>query len=264
MKIIDLEEGYEHLYMVCLEDWSDEIKEAGDHKKRWYDKMKDKGLRVKLALNDNDEAVGMIQYVPIEKSPAKGTNLYFINCIWVHGYDEGVGNYQKKGIGKKLLEAAENDIKSKGGLGIVAWGVSLPFWMRASWYKKQGYEKVDKDGISVLLWKPFSKDAIIPRWFRQMRKPESIPGKVTVTAFINGWCPAQNIVFERAKKAANEFGDKVEFQKIDTFNRETFEEWGIYDALFIDGKEVRTGPPPTYEDLLKKIRKRIKKTKMRN
>ena len=99
MKIIDLEESYEHLYIMCLEDWSDEIKEAGDHKKRWYDKMKDKGLRVKLALNDNDEAVGMIQYVPIEQSPAKGTNLYFINCIWVHGYDEGVGNYQKKGIG---------------------------------------------------------------------------------------------------------------------------------------------------------------------
>lgn len=62
-------------------------------------------------------------------------------------------------------------------------------------------------------------------------------------AFLNGWCPSQNIVFERAKKAASEFGDKVVFTEIDTFNREVFTEWGIADALFIDGKEIRNGPP---------------------
>ena len=83
-----------------------------------------------------------------------------------------------------------------------------------------------------------------------------------MTAFINGWCPAQNLVFERAKRAASEFGDKVAFTEIDTFNRETFLEWGIADALFIDGKEIITGPPPSYEDIKKKIAKRVKKLKL--
>jgi hypothetical protein len=46
MRIIDLNEQYEQLYFVCLEDWSDEIKEAGGHKANWYHKMKNKGLRV--------------------------------------------------------------------------------------------------------------------------------------------------------------------------------------------------------------------------
>ncbi|MBW1985363.1 MAG: hypothetical protein JRI53_11645 [Deltaproteobacteria bacterium] len=46
-----------------------------------------------------------------------------------------------------------------------------------------------------------------------------------------------------------------------TFNREVFSEWGIADALFIDGKEIRTGPPHSYEDIKSKIAKRVKKLK---
>jgi len=261
MKIIDLSDEYKQLYFVCLEDWSEEIKEAGNHKEVWYNKMKDKGLRVKLALDDNGEVGGMIQYVPIEYSFSEGNDLYFINCIWVHGYKEGRGNFQKKGMGKALLQAAEADAKDRGAKGIAAWGIPLPFWMKASWFRKQGYTKVDKQGFlgQVLLWKPFTDEAIPPKWIRQKKKPETIPGKVTVTAFLNGWCPAQNLVFERARRAALEFGDKVVFREINTFDRETFLEWGISDALFIDDKQMRTGPPPSYEKIRKTIAKRVGK-----
>jgi len=111
----------------------------------------------------------------------------------------------------------------------------------------------------VLLWKPFTHDATPPKWINQKKKPELIPGKVTVTAFLNGWCPAQSLAFERAKRAASELGDKVVFQPIDTFNRNIFLEWGITDALLIDGKQVRTGPPPSYEKIRKLIARRVKK-----
>ena len=30
---------------------------------------------------------------------------------------------------------------------MAVWGVALPFWMKASWFKKQGYRKVDRQGI---------------------------------------------------------------------------------------------------------------------
>jgi hypothetical protein len=36
-------------------------------------------------------------------------------------------------------------------------------------------------------------------------------------------------------------------------------DWGVADALFIDGEEVRTGPPPSYEKIHKLIQKRVKK-----
>ena len=38
----------------------------------------------------------MIQYMPIEHSIFEGENLFAVLCIWVHGYKEGVGDYQKK------------------------------------------------------------------------------------------------------------------------------------------------------------------------
>ena len=203
----------------------------------------------------------MIQYTPIEYSPADGKDLYFINCIWVHGYKKGRGNFQRKGMGKALIQAAEKDIENSGSKGIVAWGISLPFWMRASWYKKQGYRKVDKMGFFgvVLLWKPFTDDAIPPKWIKRKKKPEKVPGKVTVTGFINGWCPAQNIVFERAKRAVLELGDKVVFREINTFDRKIMMEWGITDALYIDDDQLRTGPPPSYKKIKKKIIRQIKK-----
>jgi hypothetical protein len=84
---------------------------------------------------------------------------------------------------------------------------------------------------------------------------------VKVTAFHNGWCPGLNLAFERAKRAASEpeFKDKVAFQEIDTFDRNVMLEWGISDALFINGKEVRTGPPPSYDKIKRLIRRRAKR-----
>src|SRR5512135_2266287 len=126
MKIIDLDEHNAPLYFVCLEDWSDELKEAGNRKEVWYQKMKDKGLRVKLALDEKGTVGGMIQYVPIEYSSAEGSNLYFINCIWVHGYKMGRGDFRHRGMGTALLDAAEQDARALGAKGIVAWGLLVP------------------------------------------------------------------------------------------------------------------------------------------
>lgn len=261
MKIIDLNQENLESYFLCLEDWSDQIKEAGGHKLCWYEKMKDRGLRVKLAVDDDGRTGGMIQYMPIEHSTADGEGLYFINCIWVHGYKQGRGNFQKRGMGKALLEAAEEDARSLGASGIAAWGLILPFWMRASWFRKRGYKKADRDGISLLVWKPFHDDAKPPKWIKQKAKPGRTEGIVTVTSFINGWCPAQNMTYERAKRAAEGFGDRVVFNSIDTQDRQTFLKWGISDGLFIDDKAVNTGPPPSFEKIRKLIEQKVRKLK---
>jgi GNAT superfamily N-acetyltransferase len=260
MKIVDLKDEHKPLYFACLEDWSEEIKEAGDHKARWYEKMKDRGLRVKLALDDRGEVGGMIQYVPIELSPgAEGKDLYFILCIWVHGHKKGRGNFQKRGMGKALLQAAEEDAKEQGAKGMAAWGMAIPVFMRASWFKKHGYKAADKMGMQILLWKPFTAEAKPPRWVRRKKTPETIAGKVAVTALLHGWCPSMNMSAERAKRAASELGDRVVFRTVDAFDRDVILEWGTSDALFIDSKEVRTGPPPSYKKIKSKIAKRVNK-----
>lgn len=259
MKIIDLDEAHQDLYLLCLEDWSEEIKEAGDHKAKWYEKYRDKGLIVKLALDDQGEVGGMIQCLPIEESNVEGKDLYFILCIWVHGYKKGRGNFQKMGMGKALLEAAETEARARGKKGMAAWGLWLPFWMKASWFKKQGYRKADRASVALLVWKAFTNDATPPRWLKPKGKPERLPGKVTVTGFINGWCPAQNLIFERARRASETFGDAVHFQAIDTSDRQTLLEWGISDEVFINGKKVSAGPPPSYDKIYKRIAKEVRK-----
>lgn len=261
MKIIDLTPEHESLYFKCLEDWSSEIQEAGDHKARWYRRMKDLGLGVKLALDDRGEVGGMIQYVPIEYSSAEGRDLYFVLCIWVHGHARGRGNFQKKGMGRALLAAAEEDVRARGAKGLAAWGIALPVFMRASWFKKQGYKPADRMGMQVLLWKPFEDSAQPPQWIKAKKRPGSTPGRVEVTAFISGWCPAGNMVMERARRAASEIGQSVEFREVDTWPRDVFAEWGIRDGLFVDGRQVRTGPPPSFDKIKKKIAKRAKKVR---
>ena len=95
MRIVSLSPEHEPLYCLCLEDWSEEMKEAGGHKARWLAKMKERGLRVKLALDDKGVVGGMIQYVPVEEAFVEGRGLYFIHCVWVHGHERGRGNFQK-------------------------------------------------------------------------------------------------------------------------------------------------------------------------
>ena len=259
MRIVDLTEEYLDLYAVCLEDWSDEMKEAGDHKRCWYEHARPEGFRVKLALDDAGSVGGMIHYGPVETSFAEGEGLYFVYCIWVHGYKQGRGNFRKQGMGKALLHAAEQDVRQLGAHGLAAWGLSIPVWMKASWFRKRGYRKVDRLGTQVLLWKPFDDKATAPKWIRRRKAPQRIPGQVTVTAFKNGWCPAQNLCYERAKRVVQAFDERVVFDAVSTDSRDTFLEWGIADALFIDGREVRTGPPPSYEKLKTLIKKRLRK-----
>jgi hypothetical protein len=261
MRIIDITPETESHYLCCLEEWSDDMKEAGDCKRQWYEKMKDKGLKVKFAVDDNNVIGGMIQYIPVEYSMFEGNNLYVVLCIWVHGHKKGRGDYRKKGMGTLLLKAAEEDVRQLGVNGLVTWGLIIPVFMRASWFKKHGYKVVDKTGIMRLMLKPFNEKAVIPKFRKPARKPDIEPGKVNLTLIRNGWCQSGNITCERAKRAALEFPDNVTVREYDTTNPEVYKEWGILDGLYIEDKALLTGPPVSYKKLRKRIEKSVRKKK---
>ena len=76
MEIVHLSDEQKKLYFCCLEDWSEEaVTEAGSRKQIWYEKMKERGLRVLLAKDDNGQVGGMIHYLPIEESIVDGKDL---------------------------------------------------------------------------------------------------------------------------------------------------------------------------------------------
>jgi GNAT superfamily N-acetyltransferase len=261
MNVIDLPQDQEELYCQCLEEWSEEMREAGDLKRTWYQRMKERGLRVKVAVDDQGTIGGMIHYGPIENVPVQGIGLYYIYCIWVHGYKQGRGNHQHKGMGSALIAAAEEDARALGAGGLVAWGLSIPVFIRAAWFRKHGYVETDRNGMMRLLWKRFREDSAAPSWMKSDRKPGLVDGKVTVTSVINGWCPAQNLAHERARRAAAALGPNVVFREIDAFERNVGLEWGTSDALYVDRKQVRVGPPPSYEKIRKVIERRARRLK---
>jgi len=262
MKITDLTDEHVESFLICLEEWSEDMKDAGDQRRQWYNEMKDKGLRVKLAFNDAGVLAGFIQYLPVEHSTIMGEDCYFIACIWIHGHKQGRGKLTGKGLGKALLQAAEDDVKSLGASGIAAWGLILPFWMKASWFKKHGYRKVDRLGIAALMWKPFTDNAAAPSWRKQIKKPEAGIDKVKISIFNHGWCAALNISTERIKRITAEFPDKVTLEEYNTRNRTVMEEWGLSDALYIDTDLVNTGPPPSYDKLKRLVVKKLKQRKL--
>jgi hypothetical protein len=49
---------------------------------------------------------------------------------------------------------------------MAAWGMAIPVFMKAAWFKKYGYKPADKMEMQVLLWKPFTEGAEPPRWIR--------------------------------------------------------------------------------------------------
>jgi GNAT superfamily N-acetyltransferase len=260
VEIVGLDDGNRGLFAQCLEDWSPEAHEAGPRRAHWVEKFLPRGLRARLAVDERGTVGGMIQYLPVEQSHVTGKGLYFIPCVWVHGHKQGRGNFQGRGMGRALLQAAEEDARALGAAGLAAWGVWLPFWMRASWFKRQGFRKADRQGLAVLLYKPFRPDVEPPRWQRPARPlPAPQPGCVTVTSFVSGWCMAGNLTHERAKRAAAEFGDRVVFHEVDTSEPASAAEWGRTDEVFVDGRKVNAGPPPSYDKLRAVMARRVRR-----
>ena len=58
MDVVTMSREDEDLFICCLEDWSDEMKEQGCHRKCWYEKMKNGDSGSKLP--------GTIQVFPEE------------------------------------------------------------------------------------------------------------------------------------------------------------------------------------------------------
>lgn len=259
----DLQIDDELEYCHCLESWSDEMAESGSHKEHWLARMKNEGLGVKIAVTDEGKYAGMIQYYPSRFSPAviPSEDTWFIHCIWVHGYKQGQGNYQGKGIGKALLLSAEDDIRDRGGKIVLAWGLKLPFWMKSKWFKKNGYRHSDQTGMQELVQKNLVDSEYRAAWRREKKSPAPVDenGLLQVTTFMSGACTVTAIAYERLKKVIA--GLPVNSRLIDSSLPENLEEWGLSDQLFIGSKKVPIGPPPSQEKLRRILNRELRKMK---
>jgi GNAT superfamily N-acetyltransferase len=237
-----------------------QLRSGRECKSMWTALMEHKGARIKLAVNDTEQAVGMIQYLPVHYTRVLGHNMYYIQCIWVHGYEQGIGNKQGRGVGTLLLRAAEKDARELSANGMAAWELSVPQYLESSWYQKNGYIEADRLLYDTLLWKPFTDNAQAPCWLRPHKIPQPVPGQVTVTALVTHWCPELSDA-HLAQQVADEMGERVVYKRIDTTDPDVLHEWGIESAMYIDAERIYAGltdyPPPSYGVIKDKINEHL-------
>ena len=79
---------------------------------------------------------------------------------------------------------------------------------------------------------------------------------MTVTAFHNGWCMGENLVFEWARRLSEERAGDVVFRVIDTKSPQVMAEWGEVDAVYVD-EERLPGPPMGRDDVAEVIERHV-------
>jgi GNAT superfamily N-acetyltransferase len=259
MEIVDLTEELEDAFLCCLKPEDGVFREGTSLKKAWLDRFRDGGVGVKLAIDDDGAPAGMIQYVPRELAPfvVGGEGIWVIHCIWVHIYKSGIGDRGGKGIGPALLRAAEEDMRSRGARGVAAWGLQGTEWMNAPWFEGHGYHRVDEQGWLAMTFKAFDPDVDDPRWLAEVARPEPIPGKARVSSFLIGWCTSGNLNHEWARRASEELGDEVVFERFDTSDPEVAARWGISTGLFVNGDQYPIDGTESYEKIREFILERM-------
>jgi len=259
MEIVDLSEEHEEVFLCCLKPEDENFKEGVPIKRAWFDRVRDRGMGVKLAIDEDGVVAGMIQYSPRELAPfvMADEGTFVIHCIWVHIYSIGIGNRGGKGMGPALLRAAEEDMRSRGARGVAAWGLKFEQWMNAPWFERHGYQRVDEQGSMALTFKAFDPDVDDPRFLAEVRRPEPLQDRARVSSFLIGWCTSGNLNHEWAKRASEELGDAVVFEHFDTSDPAVAAEWGISTGIYVNGDEYPVDGSETYVKMREFIRHRI-------
>ena len=235
MRLVDVTEKTENIFFRCLHDEEPEDFQQTSIRRQWYKRNKSNGHRAKLLILDNGQIGGLCQYIPIEHSHLIGEDLLALLCMWVHGYEHGVGNQQSKGYGRFILNSIEEDARLSGLKGVAAWGMDWEInWMPLSFFDHMGYTHVDREDKVVVVWKPFYADAKPPELLRLESSPLKGTDKVNVTVAVNGWCGCYKLLC--AREAVKGLEDIVEYREVDTPDRTTILHLGKVGGVFLDGE----------------------------
>lgn len=126
-----------------------------------------------------------IEYGSADESwyPVDAPNYTLISCFWVSG------QYAGKGYGKQLLEECIHDSKDKNGIVVITGDKKRPFMSDPKFFKKQGFECVDKAAPYFELWcKKNVPDVPTPKFYDSAKSGES-PIKKGIVVYFSNACP---------------------------------------------------------------------------
>ena len=239
--IRDMQREDEYFVSTCSHvNESAEIDACANRRLRLLRHLMGKGGVVKAALLDRQH-VGFAHGVPIEHSAwgPQGADLMVIPCLYVQAWGA------KTGIGSAMIEAIERHARNTGRTGATVMGFrDLPgveWFMPVSFFEHIGYESVDSRSRYHLLWKPFSGNAVAPRFLDPRYTFAPVEGKVVVDLFYNELCQTSGIEAQRVRDVCAEFGDRVVLNSRCADDHDMLLACGIERAIYVNGNEIGWG-----------------------
>jgi GNAT superfamily N-acetyltransferase len=244
MEIHNMEPADEYFVGTCTHtNESEEMDSSASRRLAWLRAMHEKGSRVKVATLAGKRA-GFLHVIPIEFCPwgPLGRDVLVIPCL--------VSVNKGHGVGKALLDAAEEEAKRQGRKGIVTIGYYHDFWyMPASFFEANGFLKCggirqdyfDPKSRAAVLWRAFDEHVEAPLLLKPKYKFKTIPGKVVIDLFWNEFCQTSNIEAQRVREVAAEFGELVTLNQYPADDRAALLRHQIARGIFINGREIYWG-----------------------
>ncbi|MFX1570192.1 MAG: hypothetical protein ACFFCV_17680, partial [Promethearchaeota archaeon] len=198
----------------------------------WLRSMEKHGLRVKVALLDDMHA-GFLYIMPIEITPwnIQGRDLMVFPCL------VSQSKYSRKGIGKELIKAAEEETIRQDRKGIVTIGFFWDFWfMPAGFFLKLGFKVVEKRGEEAILWKQLNQNAEAPKFREENYNFKPIKGKIVIDLFWNRFCQTSDVEAERVREVISEYGNDVILNEFSAVDQKILQQYGIERRIYVNGK----------------------------
>ena len=200
-------ENIDRYGVFCIKD-----KKSPGRKKKiaWFRSQYIEGLKLKIAIDENQKQLGFIEYIPGEKAwrPIIANGFLFIQCIAIF-----VKDAKGKGIASGMIKEVEKEAMNsqKDGVCTIC---SEGVWMAGkSLYEKNGYTLVDTSDRYTLWAKAFSHKVTNP----------SFPDWGQHTNKYKGWhliysdqCPWHEKSVNDIRQCAEDQNINMKFNKINS------------------------------------------------
>jgi len=231
---------------------------AAEIKTEWLRRMIPMGLSARIAYK-GEEAVGFIEYMPIELSNFhKGKELYIINCMIAPHTPPWGGPYRERipGCGGALLQAMIEDVEDKCKGVVSPFGFAYTEDMKG-FFAKFGFEEFENEGLKMLIKRFELVDIPLPVRYKQKYQFRLVPGKVVVDIFWSSKCPADPYTLLNLREVCNEMGDSVILNEFCVDERKALEEYGIESGTYVNGKYPWSTYGPLEKEEIREVLKKI-------
>lgn len=255
MELVDLNERFLDFVSLCthIDATGTDCLRAVEIRKEWLLDRSKKGLRVKVAI-DKGKPVGFIHCLPIELDTwgISGEDLMTVPCLTLNYklvYEQKTGT----GYGKALMQAAEEEAKNVGKKGIAVLCYDHDFWfMPASFFKKLGYEEIQREKETIIVWKNFG-DAQPPKLHKSKFVPQKLPDKVAVDVVWNPMCMTSIVEINNIREVCGEYRNKVVLREFNSGDVGFLKRYEISRGLFFNGTSKCWGYAAPKEEVRKII-----------